>query len=76
VTDTTTQPSLFREIWRCRYVVFAYVSTALRLRYRRSYLGFLWSVLAPLAQFAVVGFMMKMLLKTTPIENYFGHYFG
>jgi ABC-type polysaccharide/polyol phosphate export permease len=75
VTDTTTQPSLFREIWRFRYVVFAYVSTALRLRYRRSYLGFLWSVLAPVAQFAVVGFMMKMLLKTTPIENYFGHYF-
>lgn len=39
-----------------------------KLRYKKTYLGFFWIVLAPLSQMIVVGFVFSFFIK---IENYF-----
>lgn len=63
----------FKAIYHYRYVVLAYVETSLKIRYRRSYLGFLWTLLAPLIHYAVIGVVFSVVLKS-PIPNYFQYY--
>lgn len=64
----------FLDVWRYRYVVYSYVHTNLRLRYRRSYLGFLWTVLAPLLNYLVIGIVFSFLMNNR-IDNFFAYYF-
>ncbi len=63
------------EIYKYRYVTYAFVTTNLRSRYRRSVLGFLWTVLAPMIHYIIMGLVFTVLLKTQ-IENYFVYYFS
>lgn len=64
----------FQALFRYRYVVFAYVETNLRLRYRRSYLGFFWTLLAPILHYLVMGFVFTLIIKSN-MPNYFAYYF-
>ena len=64
-----------QEIYKYRYVTYAYVMTNLKSRYRRSVLGFLWTVLAPMIHYVIMGLVFTVLLKTQ-IEDYFVYYFS
>jgi ABC-type polysaccharide/polyol phosphate export permease len=64
-----------KDTLRYRYVVGAYVSNNLRLRYRRSFLGFFWSVLAPLLNYLVVGLVFSFAARNQ-IPNFFAYFFS
>lgn len=64
----------FAELWRFRYVTYSYVYTTVKIRYRRSYLGFVWTVLAPMFHYIMIGFMMGLLMKGR-MENFYTYYF-
>jgi ABC-type polysaccharide/polyol phosphate export permease len=72
ITDFKTE---LREVYRFRYVVYSYIETTLRLRYRRSTLGFVWTVLAPMLNYLVIGIVFSFIMKGT-IPNYFTYYFA
>ncbi len=59
----------FKETYRFRYVVYSFVETNLKMRYRRSVLGFLWTVVAPLLQYLILGIVFSQIMRF-PIENY------
>ncbi len=67
--------SSVQEIYKYRYVTYAYVTTNLKSRYRRSMLGFLWTVLAPMIHYVIIGLVFTVLLKAQ-IEDYFVYYFS
>lgn len=52
-----------RETLRYRWVVFYFVYSFQKHRYRKSFLGYLWSVLAPLMQNLVIGFVFFSLFR-------------
>ncbi len=56
--------------WRQWYELLAIMTVAqLKARYRRSFLGFLWSLIMPLFQIVVIGFVFQGLLQHR-IPNY------
>lgn len=67
--------SEIKDIYRYRYVTFSFIQTNLRLRYRRSYLGFIWTVLAPLLNYLVIGLVFSFLMRSQ-MENFFAYYFS
>ena len=63
-----------KELYRYRWVTHSFVKSTLLLRYRRSLLGFFWSLLNPILNYIVVGFVFYMLSRgSTP--NYFIYLF-
>ncbi len=64
-----------QEIYKFRYVTVAYVTTNLKSRYRRSVLGFFWTVLAPMLHYIIMGLVFTLLLHSK-IDNYFVYYFS
>lgn len=62
-----------QEAYRYRNVTFTFVSTNLKQKYRRSILGFLWSILAPIAQFGVIGWVFSWSANRMP--NFMGYAF-
>lgn len=64
----------FKEIYKFRYVIFSYIESNLRHKYRRSFLGFIWSVLAPLAHYMIMGFVFSFLIRDT-MSNFYKYYF-
>lgn len=63
-----------KELYRFRWVTYSFVRSTLLLRYRRSFLGFLWSLLNPILNYIVVGMVFYLLSRgTTP--NYFVYMF-
>ncbi|MEY4616743.1 MAG: hypothetical protein RJB66_1703 [Pseudomonadota bacterium] len=63
-----------KELYRYRWVTHSFVKSTLLLRYRRSLLGFFWSLLNPILNYIVVGFVFYMLSRgSTP--NYFIYMF-
>lgn len=62
------------EIWKYRWVVYSYVYTTTKIRYKRSYLGYFWTVLGPMTHYVMIGFVMGLLLKSR-MDNYYVHYF-
>ncbi len=59
-----------RPRWRQWYELLAIMTVAqLKARYRRSFLGFLWSLIMPLFQIVVIGFVFQGLLQHR-IPNY------
>lgn len=62
------------DAWRFRYVVVSFVQSKLKQRYRRSFLGFLWTILAPLSHYAIIGFVMSHIGRAD-IPNYFVYMF-
>lgn len=57
------------ELYRFRWVTYSFVRSNLLLRYRRSVLGFLWSLLNPILSYLVVG-VVFYLLSMGSIPNY------
>ena len=57
------------ELWHYREVLWNLVRRNLKVRYKNSVLGFLWSLLNPLMQIAVWYFVFKIILGN-PEENY------
>ncbi len=57
------------EVWRFREVVKNFVSQDLKVKYRRSYLGFFWSLLNPLLQLLVISAVFNVIFKFQ-IRNY------
>jgi ABC-type polysaccharide/polyol phosphate export permease len=62
-----------RLLHKYRYVISSYVSIHLRMRYRRSFLGFIWTVLAPLLQYAVIAVVFLYALKYNA-QNFFSNF--
>jgi ABC-2 type transport system permease protein len=50
------------EVWRYREVLWNLVRRNLKVRYKNSMLGFLWSILNPLMQIGVWWFLFKIIL--------------
>ena len=48
-----------KELWRFRYLLWQLVRRDLKVRYKNSRLGFLWSIAPPLMQVAVITFVFK-----------------
>lgn len=63
-----------KELYRFRWVTYSFVKSTLLLRYRRSFLGFLWSLLNPILNYIVVG-MVFYLLSRGSTPNYFIYMF-
>lgn len=53
----------FRELWQYRELLYVMVQRELRIRYKNSALGVLWSFLNPLAQVAVMSFVFSNFLR-------------
>jgi ABC-2 type transport system permease protein/lipopolysaccharide transport system permease protein len=58
-----------REAYRFRFVIYNYVYSSLKQKYRRSVLGFLWSVVTPLLYNLVVGVVFSKLMRIQ-MEHY------
>lgn len=68
-------PQELRNAYRFRYVSYSFVQTNLKLKYRRSYLGFLWTVIAPMLHYFIMGLVFTLLLgRGRP--GYFAYYFS
>ncbi|HPF37683.1 MAG TPA: ABC transporter permease [Phycisphaerae bacterium] len=52
-----------KEVWRFREVIKNFVSQDLKVKYRRSYLGFFWSLLNPLLQLLVISAVFNVIFK-------------
>lgn len=64
-----------RNVYRFRFVTYAYVSTNVKLKYRRSYLGFVWTVLAPMTHYLIMGLVFTVLMGRNR-SDYFQYYFS
>lgn len=58
----------FREVWQFREVIKNFVSQDLKVKYRRSFLGFFWSLLNPLLQMLVISVVFSTLFHG--VANY------
>lgn len=65
---------LITEAWRYRFVSENYVRTTLGNKYKRSALGYLWSVLLPLLRYLAMGLVFSYVLKNKD-PNYFTMFF-
>lgn len=54
---------LFRDTYRYRELIWALALKELKIRYKRSFLGFLWALLNPLLQMIVLAFVFSTILK-------------
>lgn len=65
-----TFASDIKEIWQFREVVKNFVSQDLKVKYRRSFLGFFWSLLNPLLQMAVITAVFSLIFRFPTTGNY------
>lgn len=63
------------EAYRFRYVTISSVQNNLKLRYRRSFLGFIWTLLAPMLHYIVIGLVFNILMGQKR-PDYFVYYFS
>ena len=61
--------NLLSEIWQRRSLIILFAFNEVKLRYRNSFLGFLWTFLEPLLMLSVLYFVFTNLFKSQ-IENY------
>jgi ABC-type polysaccharide/polyol phosphate export permease len=52
-----------KEIWQFREVIKNFVSQDLKVKYRRSFLGFFWSLLNPLLHMAVITLVFSLMFR-------------
>lgn len=62
------------KIYKYRFVISSYVTINLRMRYRRSVLGFLWTMIAPLLQYLVVAIVFMYALGSRQ-PDFFPYFF-
>ena len=63
VSATSTVPTRLSEIWRCRELLVNLVSTEIKIKYKNSTLGLLWSMVAPAANLAIYWLVFGVILK-------------
>lgn len=63
------------QTFRFRYVIYNFVYSSLKQKYRRSVFGFLWSVLAPLMQNLIIGVVFYYLMRFD-MPNYIVYLFA
>jgi lipopolysaccharide transport system permease protein len=61
--------SIREEMWKFRGILFNFAITDLKIRYKNSVLGVLWSILEPLLMLAVLFFVFSTMFKFE-IENF------
>jgi lipopolysaccharide transport system permease protein len=61
--------SIKEEMWKTRGILFNFAMTDLKIRYKNSVLGVLWSILEPLLMLAVLFFVFSTMFKFE-IENF------
>ncbi len=59
-----------REIWQFREVVKNFVSQDLKVKYRRSFLGFFWSLLNPILHMTVITVVFSMMFRFPSMGQY------
>jgi ABC-type polysaccharide/polyol phosphate export permease len=59
-----------RELWRFRGLLWQLVRRDLKVRYKNSRLGFLWSIAPPLMQVGCMTFALKRVAQFADIPNY------
>jgi len=64
-----TLASDIREVWLFREVIKNFVSQDLKVKYRRSFLGFFWSLLNPLLHMAVITAVFSIMFRF-PVGQY------
>lgn len=64
-----------KQIYKYRYVISSFVETNLRVRYRRSFLGFFWTIIAPLIHYLIIAFVFKYASSTSD-NDYFLYFFS
>ena len=55
--------SIREEMWKTRSILFNFAVTDIKIRYRNSILGVLWSVIEPLLMLAVLFFVFSTIFK-------------
>lgn len=58
-----------RDLVRFRMVTWTFITSTLQVRYKRSILGFLWSLLGPIFHFSIVGFVFAIITRSE-VPNY------
>lgn len=66
--------TLFKELYNYREMVYMLVRRDLQGRYQASVLGFLWTLISPLLQFAVYAFVFSVVLPSD-IDKYYIYLF-
>lgn len=61
--------NFFTEIWQRRSLIVLFAFNEVKLRYRNSILGFLWTFLEPLLMLSILYFVFTSIFKNT-IEDY------
>ena len=64
----------FKDLHRFRWVVYSFVSSNLKLRYKRSVVGIFWSMLGPGFTYLVMGTVFSILMKNDN-PRYFAYVF-
>lgn len=62
------------DLWLYRWVTISTVSSNLKVRYKRSVLGFFWSLIGPIISYGTIAFVFFHGMKVT-IPNYFSYFF-
>jgi len=58
--------------YKYRHVIYYFVYTSIKVRYKRTFLGYLWTVLTPMAYYLVLGLIFSYGLKAgMPERNYY-----
>ena len=55
--------SIREEMWKTRAILFNFAISDLKIRYRNSILGILWSVIEPLLMLGVLYFVFSTMFK-------------
>ncbi|MGQ9730316.1 MAG: ABC transporter permease [Candidatus Zipacnadales bacterium] len=61
--------ALLAEAWRARELLWVLTEREIKTRYRRSFLGLLWSLMTPLYEVALMTVVVKLIWKQ-PDDNY------
>ncbi|MBI2757983.1 MAG: ABC transporter permease [Chloroflexi bacterium] len=59
----------FRDLVTYRYAIYNFISSNLRARYRRSALGFLWTLLNPLFTMGIMAIVFSTIFQS-PVKNF------
>lgn len=70
VGNTMTIAGRIIEVWRFREVIRNFVSQDLKVKYRRSVLGFFWSMLHPLLMIIILSLVFTRLFRFEDVPHY------